>query len=99
MSGLVEKYKLPSKLVIVHQYLDDTVTEGDKIRGADNVDLVFNMDAYGALDEKERKYSAFSNLRYGPRHGFNIFLQHDDRVMSPEEVLRLSPMPDVTFYQ
>lgn len=99
VSGLVERYGLPPKLVVVHQYLDGTVTDGETIRGAPNVDLVFNMDAFGALDEKARKYSGFARRAYSQRHGFNVFMRHDDRVMSADEISRLSPPPDVIFYQ
>jgi hypothetical protein len=84
---------------VVHQYMEDTVQRGDKIRSTARVDLVFNMDAFGALDEKARKYSMFSNRGYAGRHGFNAFLHQDDRVMSADAVLRLSPRLDVIFYQ
>ncbi len=99
VAGIVEKYNLPPKLIVVHQYLEDTVIGGEQIRSVANVDLVFNMDAFGGIAEKAERYSMFSSLGYSRYHGFNIFLRQDDRVMSAEEVLRLSPMPRVIFYQ
>lgn len=99
VSGLVAKYNLPPKIIVIHQFMEETVTRGDKIRSREHVDLVFNMDAFGALDEKARKYSMFSSRGYPARHGFNVFLSQDDRVMSAQEVEQLSPRPDVIFYQ
>lgn len=99
VAGVVEQYNLPPKLIVVHQYLDDTVTDADEIRSVAGVDLVFNMDAFGGITEKAERYAKFSRRGHSRYHGFNVFLRHDDRVMSADEVLRLSPTPHVIFYQ
>jgi len=64
-----------------------------------SVELVLNMDAYGATRDKHKKYRQYADLPHAERDSYNIFLKQDDRVPSEEEVLELSPEPDVIFYQ
>lgn len=96
---LVARENLPPKMLIIHQYMDDTVVEGGLTREVPNVDLVLNMDAFGAIHEKQAKYEAFSARPYAQRHAYNVFLQLDDRILSEQEVLDLAPRPHVIFYQ
>lgn len=99
IDDLVRAHDLPPKMVIVHQYMNATVTDGDVTLAFPNVDLVLNMDAFGKPHQKIERYHQFASRPYARRDGFNIFLKQDERVMSEQEVLDISPMPDVIFYQ
>lgn len=99
LSDLIARDGLPPKMLIIHQYLEDTVTDGGATQGVQNVDLVLNMDAFGGRQEKQEKYQMFSARPYAEHRSFNIFLRHDDHVLSEEEALALDPPPDVIFYQ
>ncbi len=99
LSSLVQRHHLPPKLLFVHQYLDDTIVNGAATRTVDNVDLILNMDAFGAINEKIDKYRHFAAEPYAHKRGFNVFLQQDERVLTEQELLRLTPAPDVIFYQ
>ena len=57
------------------------------------------MDAFGASRDKAEKYRTYSSLPYAQRDSYNIFLKQDERILSEEEVLALTPLPDIVFYQ
>lgn len=99
LSGLVDRENLPPKLVIIHQYMDDTIIDGDVTHDEPDVEVVLNMDAFGEVKEKQKKYRKQSANKYAEKNSFNIFLQYDERVLSEQEVLDLIPLPDVVFYQ
>lgn len=99
VAALVETHSLPPKMVVIHQYMDETITEGEVTRLTPQVHLVLNMDAFGEDKAKRKKYRAFASRPYAQKDSFNIFLKQDERVLSEEEVLDLKPEPDVVFYQ
>jgi hypothetical protein len=99
LRDLVTQHGLPPKMMVVHQYMEDTVVDSQRIETYDGVDFVLNMDGLGDAAEKQRKYEFFSAQHHSKNEAFNIFLQHDDRVMSEEEILGLSPAPQLVFYQ
>jgi hypothetical protein len=99
LAALVEEHDLPPKMMVVHQYLNNTITDGEATREVDGVDIVLNMDGFGEIAEKQKKYHYFSERPYAHRDSFNIFLKQDERVMSEQEVLDLAPLPDAIFYQ
>lgn len=99
LSSLVQREDLPPKVLVIHQYMDDTVVDGGAAGSAPYVDLVFNMDGYGAASDKLEKYGKYTSRGFSRWNGFNVFLQYDDPVLSEADVLGLSPRPDVIFYQ
>jgi hypothetical protein len=99
VAELVRAHGLPQKMVVLHQFMDETVVDGQATRAVPEVELVLNMDAFGASQDKHKKYRDYAQLPYAERDSYNIFLKQDDRVPSEEEVLELSPEPDVVFYQ
>ncbi|TAK63414.1 MAG: hypothetical protein EPO22_06630 [Dehalococcoidia bacterium] len=99
LAGIVAQGNLPPKMLIIHQYLDGTVVDGDAVRDTQGVSLVLNMDAFGDLARKVEKYRMFSTRSYARHKAFNIFLKHDDAVMSEADIEAIDPQPDVIFYQ
>ncbi|HXK34100.1 MAG TPA: hypothetical protein VNM91_08830 [Dehalococcoidia bacterium] len=99
VASLVAAHHLPPKMVVVHQYLADTIRDGEAVRDVPDVDLVLNYDGFGAIGEKDKKYRYFSGQPHAQHPGYNIFLQLDERVLSEQELMQLEPLPDVVFYQ
>lgn len=99
LAELGARYNLPAKVLVVHQFMEETIVEGEVTEQIDGVELVLNMDAFGALHEKERKYRYFASLPHAKRKSYNIFLKQDERTLTEAEVLELSPQPDAVFYQ
>jgi hypothetical protein len=96
---LVERHGLPPKILVVHQYMDETVLDGDRVEAIGDVDFVLNMDAFGDVKEKKNKYERFSSKPHSKHEAFNVFLAHDEYVLTEEEILDLSPVPHIVFYQ
>jgi hypothetical protein len=99
VAALVRDHGLPQKMVVIHQFMDETVVGGESTQHPPEVELVLNMDAFGAFIDKVDKYREYADLPYAERDSYNIFLKQDDRVLSEEEVLDLLPEPDAVFYQ
>ena len=99
LEDLVQRLRLPPKLLVIHQFMDQTIVNGDAVRRFDHVDLVLNMDAYGDASGKLDKYHLFAARSYAQRKSFNVFLQHDSPVASEADVMALSPQPDMVIYQ
>jgi hypothetical protein len=99
VAGLVRDHGLPQKMVVIHQFMDHTIVGGEVTTHVPEVELVLNMDAFGDSPAKRKKYRAYAELPYAERDSYNIFLKQDDRVLTEEEVLELSPEPDAVFYQ
>lgn len=99
LSRLSRENNIPPKMLIIHQYLEDTIENGGDVRFDPGVDLIINMDGIGQAHDKADKYAHFASRSYAEHNGFNVFLNHDDPPMSEQDVLRLRPFPDMVFYQ
>jgi hypothetical protein len=86
------------KILIIHQFDDRMVVRKDCILDYPCVDLVWDADGFGPPGAKTADYLQYSRepgFEYG---GFKLFYDHDDPLMSPADVLRLSPPPVVVIY-
>ncbi len=99
LAWIVAQYQLPPKMLVIHQYLEDTIVDGDAARQVPNVDLVLNMDGIGAPSEKADKYQEFASRSYAVRRSYNVFILQDHPVLSEDEIMQLSPQPDMVMYQ
>ena len=99
LASVVQKHHLPPKMLVIHQWNDDTVLGGDVVQPNPAVSLVMNMDAFGDGTDKQAKYEAYASLPWAEHRSFNIFLHYDDPVFSEAQALALQPSPDVIFYQ
>jgi len=98
LAQLVARHDLPEKLFIVHQFTDDMVDD-TQLEPRDGLAMVLNADGFGSKPVKVAKYHAFSRAARGLEHGFKLFYREDAGLMSPAEVLRLRPAPDVVVYE
>ena len=61
---------------------------------------MLNVDGFGTQELKKAKYRAFTS---SPRRffgeGFKLFYREDTKLMTPRQVLRLQPPPDVVVYE
>jgi hypothetical protein len=106
LARLVRLRDLPQKLLIVHQFTDDMVTNRDQLVSRPEVALVMNMDGFGTAELKKGVYDRFSQPTRrgaaslgGPYNGFKLFFREDTGLMTPREVLGLRPPPDVVVYE
>jgi hypothetical protein len=99
MADVVERGDLPQKLLLVHQFTDDMIRNKERLRRREGIALVLNVDGFGDQPNKISKYDAFTDGRRRTHYGFKLFYEEDTNLMTPREVLRLRPRPDVVIYE
>lgn len=100
----VREYDLPPKILVVHRFTQRMVTNYDQIVLRPEVQIVMHMDGWGAAWLKRDSYRDFIVREPVQFTGFKIFYHNDVRqegwrLMTPEEVLRLRPVPVYIQYQ
>jgi hypothetical protein len=99
LSGLVRKHDLPEKLLVVHRFTRDMIQSEDDLRREPGVALVVNVDGFGDQPNKISKYREFTRDLRRRYNGFKLFYHEDVNLMSPKQVLRLRPQPDLVVYE
>jgi hypothetical protein len=103
LSDLVKKYKLPPKVFIVHRFTRNGVTNARKIVLHPEVQMVLNMDGWGAPWLKRDSYKSYVVAEPVQYTGFKLFYHNDTKkgnpLLTPKEVLRLNPQPLYIQYQ
>jgi hypothetical protein len=99
LHGVVEKYRLPDKMLLVHQFTDSMIQHKEQLRHRQGVPLVLNVDGFGNQAVKIAKYRDFTHPRTRSRNGFKLFYNEDTDTMTPAQVLKLRPRPDVVIYE
>ncbi|MEK7515649.1 MAG: hypothetical protein AAB555_01800 [Patescibacteria group bacterium] len=104
LARLVRENHLPPKILVVHRFTHDMVTNYEKIQPLPEVQIVIDMDGFGS---KEKKYGTYNRV-VAPEPvqftGIKLFYKNDvrppaDGLLSPEEVLKLTPAPIYIQYQ
>jgi len=99
LAAISSQNHLPKKMLIVHQFQAEMITNPAAIERHSDLDLVIDMDGYGPADIKEAKYARYSGAPYAPFGGIKIFLQHDPDPLTEAQLLRLTPRPSLFVYQ
>jgi hypothetical protein len=98
LDDLTARYRLPQKLLLVHEFTDDMVPE-QQLKQRDHLAYVLNVDGFGTQSLKIAKYKGFMAQTRDFRRGFKLFYHEDTDTMTPSEVMRLRPRPDVVVYE
>ncbi len=100
---LVKKHKLPPKVLTVHRFTRNGVTNFREIALSPETQIVMHMDGWGNPSLKRDTYKSYIVAEPVQYAGFKLFLHNDtkkgDRLMTPAEVLRLNPQPLYIQYQ
>jgi hypothetical protein len=103
LTDLVKKYNLPPKVFIVHRFTRNGVTNARKIAVHPEVQMVMNMDGWGAPWLKRDSYKSYVVAEPVQYTGFKLFYHNDtkkgDPLLTPKDVLRLNPQPLYIQYQ
>jgi hypothetical protein len=99
LSGLVRRYDLPQKLLVVHRFTREMIQAEDQLERNRGVALVVNVDGFGDQPNKISKYHEFTRDLRRRFNGFKLFYHEDLNLMSPKRVLRLRPQPDLVVYE
>jgi hypothetical protein len=103
LRGLVEQYHLPPKILIVHRFTRKMVTGAKAITLDPRVQIVMDMDGWGPPWLKFDSYRDYEEAEPVQFTGFKLFFHNDtkkgDPILTPAEVLRLTPKPLYIQYQ
>jgi hypothetical protein len=99
LDRLVRRLDLPQKLFVIHQFTDDMVDDA-ALKHRKGLAMVLNADGFGGQEVKIDKYRAFTRT---PRkfffEGFKLFYKEDVDLLTPAQVMRLTPRPDFVVYE
>jgi hypothetical protein len=100
LSELVTSDHLPPKILVVHRFTDDMVTNAWAIAHTDpNVQIVVTMDGFGSPALKLAQYRSYVRDQGVQYSGIKLFYHHDVPLLTPPQVLGLDPSPDLVIYQ
>jgi hypothetical protein len=99
LGQIVDSLGLPPKLLIVHRFTEDMITNDTKLEAVPGVQLVIDFDGFGDPAIKQELYQLFTADKGVDFAGIKLFYQQDDPLMTPAEVIKLAPAPDLVIYQ
>ncbi|WP_084469368.1 hypothetical protein [Jiangella gansuensis] len=103
LAGLVRDHDLPEKVMVFHQVHASVVQDEAALRPHDGVVPIKSVDGIGDRGSKEETWRTL--MRTKPPHvaaGFKLFFEEDAEqgpLMTPAQVLALSPAPDYVMYE
>jgi hypothetical protein len=99
LAKVVEENELPPKVLVVHRFTRNMLTNASEIRLDPRVQVVIDMDGYGAPSGKKGAYKWFV-VRYPVQYtGWKLFYKNDKPLMTPAQVLEVYPKPMYIQYQ
>ncbi len=103
LARIARENHLPPKILVVHRFTQRMLTDSHAIRPLGEVQIVIDMDGFGSPVLKRSTYGAYVASQPVQFTGFKLFYKNDVKVggqlMTPREVLRLSPQPSFILYQ
>jgi hypothetical protein len=103
LSNLVKANNLPPKVLVVHRFTRKMLTDSKGIRLDPRVQVVINMDGWGAPWLKFDSYRDYVQAEPVQYTGFKLFYHNDTKkgepLLTPGELLRITPKPLYIQYQ
>ena len=104
LSDLVQKNDLPPKILIIHRFTQNMVKEYKAVKIRPEVQIVMDMDGWGSPARKINTYKLFVYGEPVQFTGFKLFYKNDlreppPRMLTPQELLKLKPVPLYIQYQ
>jgi hypothetical protein len=103
LANITKEYNLPPKLLIVHRFTQGMITNHKEIKLRPEVQVVMHMDGWGQPALKKDTYRRYIQKEPVQFTGFKVFYKNDlrnnSRLMTPQEILSLTPKPLYIQYQ
>ena len=103
LAKIVRENHLPPKILVVHRFTERMVTDYRDIKPLPEVEIVMDMDGFGSPVLKTSTYKAYIARQPVQFTGFKLFYKNDVKIggqlMTPAQVLGLSPRPSFILYQ
>lgn len=103
LASLVREHDLPPKVLVVHRYTRPMVTNAAEIVPLPEVQIVIDMDGWGTPAQKYASYRSYVAAEPVQFTGFKLFYKNDvrlpgSRLLTPSEILELTPQPSFIQY-
>lgn len=104
LAKLVKENNLPPKVLVIHRFTQNMVTNYRNIRPLPEVQMVVQMDGWGSQAKKRGTYTRVVAPEPVQFTGLKIFYKNDIKppstgLMTTEEILGLTPAPIYIQYQ
>jgi hypothetical protein len=104
LTKLVKENNLPCKILVVHRFTQGMVTNYKNIKIRKEIQIVMDMDGWGEPELKKGTYRHYLFNEPVQFVGFKLFYKNDikkvpNRMMTPDELLKLKPKPIYIQYQ
>jgi hypothetical protein len=98
LDQLTAQHGLPEKLFVIHQFTDDMV-DHTTLKKRERLATVLNVDGFGDQPNKKAKYRRFTREAREFHPGYKLFFEEDTDLMTPRQVMRMRPRPDLIVYE
>ena len=99
LARLVRTLRLPPKVLVLHQFLDDMLIATDDYDDVPEVEIAIDMDGYGGDGAKLSKYERYALSSYSERAAIKLFYEWDTPLITPARLQALETPPDLVIYQ
>lgn len=100
LAAIAREYNLPPKILVIHRFTKAMVTNYQRIITRPEVQIVMNMDGFGYPAKKIGSYKSWIANQPVQFTGFKLFYRQDtQRLMQPDDILKLYPKPVYIQYQ
>lgn len=103
LARLVREYDLPPKILVIHRFTHDMLTNYQQIKPLPEVQIVIDMDGWGGRAKKKGTYNSVIYPEPVQFTGFKLFYKNDaldgEPLLTPAQVLELTPAPSYIQYQ
>jgi len=96
---LAETNGLPPKVLMVHQFHEGMIQNKSDLAPVPGVQLVIDGDGWGSPELKRSMYAYVNQATEIEYNGIKLFYKQDQPLLTPEEIMKLEPIPDVVVYQ
>ena len=99
LGAIVRREGLPRKMLMLHQFRGDMITNATRIVPDPDIEVVVDMDGFGSPSTKVDAYEQFALASYSERPGIKLFFEWDEPMMTPAEWTKFQRPPDLVVYQ
>jgi hypothetical protein len=100
LADLVRKHDLPPKLLVLHQFRSDMITDRLGVDvDRDEVTVLIHADGQGSQPEKRATWSRLRTDAPEVAWGWKNFYDEDAPMLTPEQTVQVEPLPDLITYQ